>query len=99
MWTLSGISIAVHDLERSEHFYGKVLGLGAPKERDKSNLIFASSHSVLRLNKPSNRLIKNENSILRSALTRYVILEIPDLEKVEVLLENNGANFQKSAWL
>ena len=34
MWTLSGISIAVHDLELSEYFYGKVLGLGAPKERN-----------------------------------------------------------------
>ena len=95
MWTLSGISIAVHDLELSEHFYGKVLGLGTPKERDKSNLIFASSHSVLRLSKPSNRLIKNENSVFRSALDNYVMVEIPDLEKAEALLVHNRANFQK----
>ena len=95
MWTLSGISIAVHDLQLSEYFYGEVLGLGTPKERNNTDCIFASSHSVLRLNKPSNRLIKNESSVLRSVLSRYVMLEIPDLEKAEALLENNGANFQK----
>ena len=95
MWKLSGISIAVHDLELSEHFYGNLLGLGSPKERNDSVCIFESIHSVLRLTKPSNKLIKNENSILRSALTRYVMLEIPDLKKVEVLLENTKANFQK----
>jgi len=95
MWTLSGISIAVHDLELSEHFYGKVLGLGTPKEQGNSDLIFASSHSVLRLSKPSNKLIKNKNSVFKSALNSYVMLEISDLEKKEALLENNGANFQK----
>ena len=95
MWTLSGISIAVHDLELAEHFYGKVLGLGAPNERDNSTLIFVSSHSVLRLSKPSNRLIKNENCVFSSALDSYVMLEIPDLKKVEALLVNNGASFHK----
>ncbi len=95
MWTLSGISLAVHDLKLSEYFYGKVLGLGAPKERNNTDCIFASSHSVLRLNKPSNRLIKNRSYVYRSALSRYVMLEIPDLKKAEAALENNGANFQK----
>ena len=95
MWTLSGVSIAVHDLELSEYFYGNVLGLGSPKEKNNSNCIFASSHSVLRLSKPSNKLIKNENSIFRSALNRYIMLKVPDLKKVEILLKNSGANFQK----
>ena len=95
MWRLSGISIAVHDLKLSEYFYGEVLGLGAPKERNNKDCIFASSHSVLHLIKPSNRLIKNESSVFRSALNRFVMLEIPDLEKAEASLENNGANFQK----
>lgn len=95
MWHLSGISIAVHDLELSEHFYGKVLGLGTPKEKSNANCIFASSHSVLRLSKPSSRLIKNESSVFRSALNSYVMLEIPNLKRAEALLENNGANFQK----
>ena len=95
MWTLSGISIAVHDLERSEYFYGKVLGLGTPKERTNANCIFASPHSVLRLSKPSNRLIKNANSVFRSALNSYVMLEISNLEEAETLLKNNRANFQK----
>ena len=95
MWSLLGISIAVHDLKLSEYFYGEILGLGAPKERNNTNCIFASSHSVLRLIKPSNILVKNESSILRSALNKYVMLEIPDLAKAENLLENNGANFQK----
>ena len=95
MWKLSGISIAVHDLELSEHFYGNVLGLGLPKEKDTSNLIFTSPHSVLRLSKPSNRLIKNENSVFKSALHKYVMLEISDLERAEELLVTNGADFQK----
>ena len=95
MWRLSGISIAVHDLELSEYFYGEVLGLGTPKERNNSNCIFASSHSVLRLSKPSNKLIKNANAVFKSALNSYVMLEISNLEEAEALLKNNRANFQK----
>ena len=95
MWKLSGISIAVHDLELSEHFYGKVLGLGTPKERNNTTCIFESSKSVLRLSKPLNRLIKNESSVFRSVLNSYVMLEVPNLEKAETLLEHNRANFQR----
>ena len=95
MWALSGISIAVHDLELSEYFYGKVLGLGTPKERNNANCIFASSHSVLRLSKPSNKLIKNANAVFKSALNSYVMLEISNLEEAEALLKNNRANFKK----
>ena len=95
MWKLSGISIAVHDLGLSEHFYGNILGLGLPKERNNSNLTFTSPHSFLRLSKPSKTLIKSQNSAFKSALHKYVMLEISNLERTEKLLVINGADFQK----
>ena len=64
MWNLCGISLAVHDLDLAEHFYKNVLALGAPKIRTEMECVFASSHSIIRLKKPSNKLIKNEEGIL-----------------------------------
>ena len=93
MWKLSGLSITVNDLEASEYFYGHTLGLGTPKKRNDIDCVFESTHSVLRLKKPSNKLIENEGSAFKPALEKYVMLEIPDLEKVEKTLETNGANF------
>ena len=95
MWKLSGLSITVDDLELSEYFYGHTLGLGTPKKRNDIDCVFESPHSVLRLKKPSNKLIENEGSVFKPALNKYVMLEIPDLEKVEKSLETNGANFLK----
>jgi len=95
MWNLCGISLAVHDLDFAEHFYKDVLGLEAPKIRTEIECVFASSHSIIRLKKPSNKLIRNEEGILTSALNRYVMIEIPDLGKAKTSLVKTGANFQQ----
>ena len=95
MWNLFGISLSVHDLELSEHFYGNVLGLGRPKERNEIECIFASSNSVFRLKKPSNKLIKNEEDVLTSVLNRYFVIEIPDLESRKTSLIKNGVSFHQ----
>jgi len=95
MWDLCGISLAVHDIALAEHFYKNVLALGAPKIRTEIECVFASSHSIIRLKKPSNKLIRNEEGILTSALNRYVMIEIPDLGKAKTSLVKTGANFQQ----
>ena len=95
MWNLSGVSLSAHDLELSEHFYGNVLGLGRPKERNEIECIFASSNSVFHLKKPSNKLIKNEEDVLTSVLNRYFVIEIPDLESRKTSLIKNGVNFHQ----
>ena len=92
MWKLSGLSITVNDLEASEYFYGRTLGLGTPKKRNDIDCVFESTHSVLRLKKPSNKLIENEGSAFKPALEKYVMLEIPDLEKVEERMRNSCPN-------
>lgn len=95
MWNLSGISLSVHDLELAEHFYGNVLGLGRPKERNEIECIFASSNSFFCLKKPSNKLIKNEEDVLTSVLNRYSVIEIPDLESRKTSLIKNGVSFHQ----
>ena len=95
MWNLCGISLAVHDIALAEHFYKNVLALGAPKIRTEIECVFASSRSFIRLKKPSNKLIRNEEGILTSALDRYVMIEIPDLGKAKTSLVKTGANFQQ----
>ena len=95
MWKLTGISLTVHDLEFSEYFYGQVLGLGKFKDRDSTNCTFSSHHSVLRLIKSPNKLIKKEDDILTSALDKYVMIEISDFGKAETSLKKAGASFQK----
>jgi len=95
MWNLCGISLAVHDIALAEHFYKNVLALGAPKIRTEIECVFASSRSFIRLKKPSNKLIRNEEGILTSVLNRYVMIEIPDLRKAKTSLVKTGANFQQ----
>lgn len=78
-WSILGASLAAHDLAASGHFFGTLLGLGAPRRRDAQTLEFGTG---LRLRRPARILSRAAGTLLGPAGARHVAIAVDDLHAV-----------------
>jgi catechol 2,3-dioxygenase-like lactoylglutathione lyase family enzyme len=78
-WSILGASLAAHDLAASGHFFGTLLGLGAPRSVDAQTLAFGEK---LRLRRPGRMLARRNGKLLGPISARHVAIEIDDLHKI-----------------
>lgn len=78
-WSILGASLAAHDLAASGHFFGTLLGLGTPRQRDARTLEFGTA---LRLQRPAPALARQAGALLGPAGGRHVAIEVDDLRGV-----------------
>lgn len=80
-WSILGASLAAHDLAASSHFFGTLLGLGAPRAVDAQTLVFGGQRG-LRLRRPGRVLTRQGGELLGPAGARHVAIEVDDMHRV-----------------
>ncbi|WP_431267706.1 VOC family protein [Dankookia sp. P2] len=78
-WSILGASLVAHDLAASGHFFGTLLGLGTPRQRDARTLGFGPG---LRLQRPEPRLSRAAGALFGPAGARHVAIAVEDLPAV-----------------
>lgn len=87
-WSLRRAALASHDLEAARHFFGTLIGLGAPRQQGEDSLDFGTA---LRVSRPRRALAEAGGALMAAAGARCLAIGVADLEAVARNLARLGA--------
>lgn len=86
-WSIRHVSLAAHDLTKSSHFFGELLGLGTPEPQPDGSIVFGGDTRGVRIEKPPLTLRAVGNIIVGPVAARHVALEVQGLVEINARLK------------